>query len=157
MGADVLTLYKSREDRVGEFNKAAGKEVVTFNGDTEAYEADMTAVDNEIDFFMEEVHELIDAWKELSRTYLTVCNNPTGISGLKEFRTARENFVKEWADAQVTLSNIGWITNINGNEAFQRVHNSNMSKVVEGQIIKDPDTGKVLKPDTYVKPDMSGL
>lgn len=43
-------------------------------------------------------------------------------------------------------------------DAFRRVHASNMSKVQpDGSVLRDPVTGKVLKPETYVAPDMSGL
>jgi len=42
---------------------------------------------------------------------------------------------------------------------FDRVWNevraSNMSKCIEGKVIKDPDTGKVLKPDGYFRPDIA--
>lgn len=35
---------------------------------------------------------------------------------------------------------------------WNAVYDSNMSKVEDGKIIKDPNTGKVLKPDTYFPP-----
>lgn len=35
---------------------------------------------------------------------------------------------------------------------WNAVYDSNMSKLEEGKIIKDPNTGKVLKPDTYFPP-----
>lgn|SRR5690606_24833392 len=34
-------------------------------------------------------------------------------------------------------------------EAFNRVHESNMSKLTGGKLVKDKLTGKVLKPDTF--------
>lgn len=41
-------------------------------------------------------------------------------------------------------------------EALERVHASNMSKIVDGEIRLRED-GKVLKPDTYVAPDLYHL
>jgi len=38
-------------------------------------------------------------------------------------------------------------------EAFDIVHTSNMSKVVDGELIKD-ENGKILKPSTYVSPSV---
>lgn len=35
---------------------------------------------------------------------------------------------------------------------WNAVYDSNMSKLENGKIIKDPNTGKVLKPDTYFPP-----
>lgn len=42
------------------------------------------------------------------------------------------------------------------NEAFLRVHKSNMSKLTNGKLIKRED-GKILKPDTYEPPNMMEL
>ena len=37
---------------------------------------------------------------------------------------------------------------------WDEVHRSNMSKVVDGKVIRRDD-GKILKPDSYVKPDIA--
>lgn len=42
------------------------------------------------------------------------------------------------------------------NEAFVRVHKSNMSKLTDGKLLKRED-GKILKPDTYEPPDLMEL
>ena len=42
------------------------------------------------------------------------------------------------------------------NEAFVRVHRSNMSKLTNGKLVKRED-GKILKPDTYEPPNMMEL
>lgn len=41
-------------------------------------------------------------------------------------------------------------------KAFKEVHASNMSKVVNGKVIKSPE-GKILKPETYFKPDLKKI
>lgn len=40
---------------------------------------------------------------------------------------------------------------------WNEVNRSNRSKFVNGQLIKDPMTGKVLKPDTYSPPDLKTI
>jgi hypothetical protein len=42
------------------------------------------------------------------------------------------------------------------NEAFLRVHRSNMTKLTNGRLVKRED-GKILKPDTYEPPNMMEL
>ena len=42
------------------------------------------------------------------------------------------------------------------NEAFVRVHKSNMSKLTDGKLLKRED-GKILKPDSYEPPDLMEL
>lgn len=70
--------------------------------------------------------------------------------------SARAAFVKEWADVQYTLSQIAIFYNINGEEAIQRVAENNMTKVVDGKVVRRDD-GKIMKPDGYRPPDMGGL
>jgi len=121
----------TREGRVAEFNVAAGK--VQFSGET---------VDSSIiNCFVEECQELFEA----IGNYIT-----------EKTPESRQQLCKEWADTQVTLSNIAWYFSIPASESFNRVHHSNMSKVVNGKVYFRDD-GKVMKPDNYFAPDMKGL
>jgi predicted HAD superfamily Cof-like phosphohydrolase len=70
---------------------------------------------------------------------------------------ARANFVKEWADVQYTLSGIANFYNIDGEEAFRRVSDNNLTKIVDGKVIIRESDGKILKPEGYEKPNMGGL
>lgn len=121
----------SREDKVSEFNVAGGHKTFADGGD----------LDIQIELFSEELSEFAEAMAAYH-------SEPT--------EDNRKKMIKEWADVQVTLSNFGWFFNIDGEAAFNRVHESNMSKVVNGKLFKRAD-GKILKPDTYKAPDMSGL
>lgn len=122
---------ETREQKVGKFLKAAGKSPWDFS----SYDFSMG---NNLD---EEVAELLEAmWQ-----YRLNPNEQT-----------RANLCKEWADAQIVLSNVAWYFNIPASEAFNRVHNNNMTKVVDGKVRLRED-GKILKPEGYVKPDMKGL
>jgi predicted HAD superfamily Cof-like phosphohydrolase len=68
----------------------------------------------------------------------------------------RAELCKEWADVQVVLSNIAVYFDIPADPAFNRVHENNMTKVVDGKL-RIREDGKILKPEGYVKPDMRGL
>ena len=63
---------------------------------------------------------------------------------------------KELADLQYVLSGMVVSLGIPMEEVFNRVHNSNMSKLVDGKPIKRED-GKFLKGPNYKKPDLSDL
>ncbi|MBQ8869829.1 MAG: nucleoside triphosphate pyrophosphohydrolase family protein [Alphaproteobacteria bacterium] len=63
---------------------------------------------------------------------------------------------KELADLQYVLSGMVVSLGIPMEEVFQRVHNSNMSKLVDGKPLKRAD-GKFLKGPNYKKPDLSDL
>ena len=63
---------------------------------------------------------------------------------------------KELADLQYVLSGMVVALGIPMEEVFDRVHNSNMSKLVNGKPLKRED-GKVLKGPNYKKPDLSDL
>lgn len=125
-------LYTTREEKVAQFLRAAGKREWRYGDEYEkSYENNL----------LEETQELTEAM----RAY---CSNPTS--------ETRANLCKEWADVQVVLSNISVWLEIPADLAFNTVHNNNMTKVVDGKLLLRED-GKVLKPEGYVKPDMRGL
>lgn len=123
----------TREDRVSEFLRAAGKQ--PWDPETDDYD---WSYENNL---KEEVGELIEAMRD----YVDFGETED-----------REALCKEWADVQVVLSNIAVYFDIPADPAFNRVHNNNMTKVVDGEIRLRED-GKILKPEGYVKPDMRGL
>ena len=124
----------TREDKVRQFLEAAGKK---------PWDKDLSAVDwSFLNGFLEETYEL----KEAMEKYI---NRPTPSN--------REELCKEWADVQIVLSNLAVYFDIPASAAFNRVHQNNMTKIgPDGTVTKRAD-GKILKPDNYVKPDMSGL
>lgn len=63
---------------------------------------------------------------------------------------------KELADLQYVLSGMAVTFGIPLEEVFNRVHQSNLSKLVDGKPLKRED-GKVLKGPNYHKPDLSDL
>ncbi|QDP56939.1 MAG: hypothetical protein Unbinned2691contig1000_13 [Prokaryotic dsDNA virus sp.] len=125
-------MYITREGRVAEFNSAGGVGTVSSGGNL------ALAVTN----FSEELAEFNEAMAE----YIA---NPS--------EETREAMVKEWADVQFTLSGIAYYFEFDGEEAFTRVANNNMTKVSSDGTIKKRADGKILKPEGYKKPDMKGL
>ena len=121
----------TREEYVGMFNRAAGALTHEEGGEINSI---ATCFSEELAEFSTAVSEYLDG--------------PT--------EDNRKELAKEWADVQVTLSNFAWFFSLDGEEAFTRVAENNLTKIVDGVVIHRED-GKVLKPEGYVKPDMSGL
>jgi len=76
-------------------------------------------------------------------------------TGTPDVQTKRKMF-KELADLQYVVSGMVVTFSIPMEEVFARVHQSNMSKLVNGKPLKRED-GKVLKGPNYQKPDLSDL
>ena len=124
----------TREDRVSQFTTAAGKK---------PWDYTYTNLDASVlGMIKEEFFELWEATFDYEK-------NPHNLD-------ARENLCKEWADLQYVVSQFAWYYDIPADASFNRVHENNMSKVVDGKVIFRED-GKILKPEGYQPPDMSGL
>lgn len=130
----MMSKGSTREDKVLTFRNAADKG--TFMTDP----SETVMITNCID---EELDEFIEAAQIYER-------NPYDA-------TARANLCKEWADLQYVVSQAALYYEIPADASFNRVHNSNMTKVAEGGKIILREDGKILKPDTYQAPDMRGL
>lgn len=76
-------------------------------------------------------------------------------SGTVDTETKLRMF-KELADVQYVVSGMAVALGIPLEEVFRRVHESNMSKLVDGKPLKRAD-GKFLKGPNYKKPDLSDL
>ncbi len=126
---------KNREERVQDFREAAGKGTIYENPEDIALI--FKCVEEEYAEFLKAVQDWIAI-------------------GIDTEGDARAQVCKEWADLQYVVSQAAVFFEIPSDEAFHRVHESNMTKVVDGKVIFRDD-GKILKPDTYRAPDMSGL
>lgn len=122
----------TREDKVNEFFKASGKR--PFSKDDEIDKSIISCV-------TEEAEELREAFWQYTM-------NPTV--------ETRANLCKEWADAQYVLSQVAVYLDIPADASLNRVHVNNMTKVVDGKILRRED-GKILKPEGYAPADMRGL
>lgn len=80
-----------------------------------------------------------------------------GIDMTEEIKAAKAALLKELCDLQYVLSGFAVTFGLPFDEAFKRVHESNMSKLgLDGKPIYRED-GKVLKGPNYKKPDLSDL
>ena len=61
------------------------------------------------------------------------------------------------ADMVWVILGLASTLNIDFDAVWQEVKASNMSKFVDGKAIKNPKTGKIMKPDTYFKPDIKAV
>lgn len=68
----------------------------------------------------------------------------------------RAKLLKELADLQYVLSGMAVSFNLPLDEAFERVHTSNLSKLVDGKPLKRAD-GKFLKGPNYQPPHLEDL
>ena len=80
-----------------------------------------------------------------------------GLDMNEEIKAAKAALLKELCDLQYVLSGFAVTFGLPLDEAFKRVHESNMSKLgPDGKPIYRED-GKVLKGPNYKKPDLSDL
>jgi len=128
---------ETREDKVHEFHEAFGVKT------KESYPCwSLESLGLRIKLIEEE-------FKELKEAVFTVRFDP--------HRGCEENMVKEMADLQYVLSGMADILDINLEEAFDRVHQSNMSKLGEDGKPVLRDDGKVLKGPNYKEPYLGDL
>jgi len=125
-------LKLTREEKVWQFLKAANKKPWKKGGSFDYS-------------FINNLNEETEEFDEAIRDYI---DNPS--------EKNRANLCKEWADVQVVLSNIAVYLDIPADAAFNRVHNNNMTKLVDGKL-RIREDGKILKPEGFVKADMKGL
>ena len=86
---------------------------------------------------------------ELYEALMDVLYNP--------YEGCEEALLKEMADLQYVLSGMAVALGLDLEEAFKRVHKSNMSKLgIDGKPVYRDD-GKVLKGSNYKEPDLSDL
>jgi NTP pyrophosphatase (non-canonical NTP hydrolase) len=95
----------------------------------------------------EENQEVLEALDLLDRTDL-------GMTSLT-LEEAKEEVAKELADLLYVVYGTAEELGIPLEKVFQAVHNSNMSKVWPDGTVKRNEYGKVMKPPTYTKPDLS--
>ena len=133
----------TREDKLKEFFDAA-----------HSYEQNLNNFRLHVENFLEEYEELKEEIFYFHYFQQEVDNSRHRFRMAGRYK--RENLVKELADVQYTLSGLALYLGVDLEEAFNRVHANNMSKLIDGKIAR-AENGKVLKPEGYVKADMRGL
>lgn len=128
-------LEKSREGLVKEFHEAFGHPIGNKTLSQETYNLRLKLINEER--------------KELEEAITNYRISPTSLN--------REQVLKEMADVQYVLSGLAVCLGLDLEEAFIRVHESNMSKLgTDGKPIYRDD-GKVLKGPHYAPPYLGDL
>lgn len=131
----------NREDIVGIFHKAMGQAV-------DVKQPDEKLLEFRYNLLIEEVKEL---GEEVAYA-MAESNFKTGIPDKIKAR-----MLKEMADVQYVLSGFAVTLGLPLEQAFNRVHKSNMSKLDDSGKPIYRDDGKVLKGPNYIPPDMEDL
>lgn len=131
----------NREDTVGIFHKAMGQAV-------DVRQPDEKLLEFRYNLLIEEV-------KELGEEVAYAMAESNFKAGIPDKIKAR--MLKEMADVQYVLSGFAVTLGLPLEQAFNRVHKSNMSKLDNNGKPIYRDDGKVLKGPNYTPPDMEDL
>lgn len=107
----------------------------------------LTKTERRINLITEEYEEVSEALVHLEDTRLHLTS-----STMEE---AREELAKELADLLYVVYGTAEELGIPLQEVFEVVHASNMTKVWDDGLVHYNEFGKVMKPLTYSKPDLS--
>lgn len=107
----------------------------------------LTKTERRINLVFEEYEEVAEAIIHLEDTRLNLTSSTVA--------EATEELAKELADLLYVVYGTAEELGIPLEKVFHAVHESNMSKVWPDGTVKRNDFGKVLKPETYTKPDLS--
>ena len=117
---------------------------------------DLCILDLRMRLITEEMKELTEAYKDFINA-ISEGSNGDIIPLEDNLKEKKQAFLKELCDLQYVLSGLAVTFNLPFDEAFSRVHQSNMSKLGDdGKPIYRED-GKVLKGPNYRAPDLSNL
>lgn len=137
-----MKAYRTREQAVTEFHKAMNAPIgLPLNSAPELIQLRMELLE-------EECNELLDVLDDIRDSLM---------QGLEPLPSDVENLYKEMADVQYVLSGLAVSFGIPLQTAFNRVHESNMSKLHDDGTPRYRADGKVLKGANYKEPVMSDL
>lgn len=140
--------YVEREAKVSEFHKAMEmKRQVSFDTKELTAKELIDFIHMRMTLIQEEVLELKEASDHIC---MRLNNNQTVATSEKA------HLLKELADVQYVVSGFADAFDLPIQPAFNRVHDSNMSKLEDGKPVKRED-GKVLKGKNYKPPYLEDL
>lgn len=128
-----------REQMVSEFQKAMGQPIGVDYSKADLH-LRMRLIHEEVDELQKEVNE---AWRQVDQA-------------MPVSEEVKQNILKELCDVMYVVSGFAVTFGLPVQPAFVRVHQSNMSKLVDGKPVIDAG-GKVLKGENYKPPTMEGL
>lgn len=105
----------------------------------------------------EEYKEVVEAAADVHASLLDVQRSPKDIPAVLLLKERKEALLKELIDLQYVLDGTFAVLGFDKQSAFNRVHESNMSKLGDDGKPVYREDGKVLKGPNYKEPDLSGL
>jgi predicted HAD superfamily Cof-like phosphohydrolase len=129
----------ARENQVRRFQKAM-EQPIDVDLSSKQLMLRMSFIDEEVKELRDEV---LAAVKELEETKLVS-------------HQVRVNILKELGDIMYVVSGFAVTFGLPISRAFDRIHESNMSKMVDGKALKNDD-GKVMKGPNYQPPSLDDL
>jgi predicted HAD superfamily Cof-like phosphohydrolase len=129
----------ARENQVRRFQKAM-EQPIDVDLSSKQLMLRMSFIDEEVKELRDEV---LAAVKELEETKLVS-------------HQVRVNILKELGDIMYVVSGFAVTFGLPISRAFDRIHESNMSKMVDGKALKNDD-GKVMKVPNYQPPSLDDL
>jgi len=127
-------------DAVKQFMEASGQTTDQINLD----QAELYA-----DLINEEADELDEATTDLIAALKT--GNLPAIQG------CLEHLLKEVNDLIWVAAGFGYCFGLPLKEGMDQVASTNLAKIIDGEVRRHPETGKVLKPEGWQPPDYSSL
>ena len=97
----------------------------------------------------EEMFEMNEAWAEL--------NDALDSGNLEAIKGCLEHLLKEINDLIWVAAGFGFSFGLPLKEGMDQVAETNLAKIIDGKVRRDPETGKVLKPEGWQPPDYSAL
>lgn len=97
----------------------------------------------------EELSEMNEAWEELDAAL--------EYGELIRIQSCLEHLLKEINDVIWVAAGFGYSFGLPLKEGMDQVASTNLAKIIDGKVRRDPETGKVLKPEGWKPPDYHAL
>lgn len=127
-------------DAVKKFMEASGQTTNSINEDQ---------IDLYAQLINEEMFEMNEAWVDLQEALEG--------DNIEVTKGCLEHLLKEINDVIWVLAGFGYSFGLPLKEGMEQVAETNLAKIIDGQVRRDPETGKVLKPEGWQPPDYSAL
>lgn len=125
-------------DAVKKFMEASGQTTERLNEDQ---------IDLYAQLINEEMSEMNEAWFDLQ----------DAMAEGRPIQAELEHLLKEINDLIWVAAGFGYSFGLPLKEGMDQVAETNLAKIIDGKVRRDPNTGKVLKPEGWQPPDYSAL
>lgn len=113
MSSEVVQIYHSRESRVGDLCEEEDRVQL------EDAREDVEKLKSAFGILFEQTDDLDSKGED----YMLALLDEDGYNYVP-IRTARNELIESWANAQLALSRLAWVLRLDGNDAYQRMVNA---------------------------------